>query len=213
MFVDKQFNIVVNDVNEAPILVGLTKSSVDENLSPGALVGLFTSMDPDNEGGWRQNVTYVLNGMIAPFVINGTGLVTTMTFDYEKNSSYSINVTATDTGNPPASTSVKITINVTDVNDRPTQITFNSSGLKENSPGDTFVGELGTVDEDMGQTHVYSIIPDGHIESRCSALSAFCLLTLFCRNILYRRKEADVVKRKQSGLRNRKHVHSGCKDD
>ena len=46
---------------------------------------------------------------------------------------------------------------VTDVNERPTDIKLSSSTIAENSPKGTKIGELSAVDEDRNQEYKYSL--------------------------------------------------------
>lgn len=47
---------------------------------------------------------------------------------------------------------------MTDVNDPPSGIQLaGTASVPENSPSGTSAGQLQTIDEDFGQTHVYSI--------------------------------------------------------
>ena len=162
MFLDGQYTIQIADVNEAPTHIGLTSYSVKENLAVSSLVGAITSVDPDNEVKWKQEVEYRLddNGGNVPFAVNGSDLITTKKLNYEMKSRYVFNVTATDTGTPPSSATVRIAISVEDVNDSPTRTRLVSNGVEENSPG-AVVGALVADDEDKGQNHTFEIVPSG----------------------------------------------------
>lgn len=160
MYVEAQFTIQVLDTNEPPSQVGLTSYIISENESPGSLVGIATCVDPDNEQQRRQNVSFVIEeGEAVPFAINGTDVVSSISFDYESRSMYVFHLTATDDGVPPRNTTQRIEILIIDRNDQPTFVGLNSSGVDENSPSGTVVGTLYTHDQDRLQSHVYSIIP------------------------------------------------------
>src|SRR6185437_2106833 len=47
LFTEKAFTITVTDVNEAPTDIALSNGSVPENSGVNALIGTFTSTDPD----------------------------------------------------------------------------------------------------------------------------------------------------------------------
>lgn len=49
LHVDKAFTVKISDVNEAPTLVWLATSNVDENSPVGTTVGSLQTTDPDNE--------------------------------------------------------------------------------------------------------------------------------------------------------------------
>ena len=164
MYVDGQYVINILDVNETPTSVGLTSYSVSENRDAGTLVGTITSVDPDNEVAWTQNVTYNVvdsGSASAPFVVDGTDLVTTSTLNYEAKSSYVINLTATDTGNPPANTTVQLQINVEDADDPITGVSLSSQSVRENSPGGTVIGQFTVKDEDGSQYRIFVRLPKG----------------------------------------------------
>ena len=44
------------------------------------------------------------------------------------------------------------------MNDPPTEVVLNSTGVPENSPAGTIIGPLSTKDEDLGQTHTYQVL-------------------------------------------------------
>lgn len=65
-----------------------------------------------------------------------------------------------DNGNPALSVKKMITIEVLDSNDAPTRILINGSDvtkLEENSPVEAVVGHLSCIDQDIRQSHVYSL--------------------------------------------------------
>lgn len=160
MIFDEQFTIKIANINEAPIFVGATSFTVEENVGVDSIVGTISSVDPDNEANWVQNVTYIMknDSGTGPLALTGQDLVTATMFNFEVKSSYVVNVVARDTGIPPAETIIQITINVEDVNDAPSWINFSSKGVAEGSPADTVVGTFVTEDEDLEQNHTYSIV-------------------------------------------------------
>jgi hypothetical protein len=106
--------------NKGPTDINLSNHSIDEN-KPGAIVGNLTASDPNN----GDTVTFTLSGIDnAYFEINDSKLKlkNTVSADYEKKTSYSITITATDSGG--LSVSKIFTIYVTDVNEAPTDINF-----------------------------------------------------------------------------------------
>ena len=119
-YMNKQFTIYLTNVNEAPIDLKINNNSVgvsiDENLGIGHEVGIVTAIDPDNEVSWQQNITMEIlneNTTDVPFVlVGGDSVETTMNFDYEVKNSYTFNLTATDDGMPPLTTTRMFTITV-----------------------------------------------------------------------------------------------------
>ncbi|WP_088891375.1 DUF4347 domain-containing protein [Leptolyngbya ohadii] len=89
--------ISVTDVNEAPINLGLSTSSVLENVAPDTIVGTFLPTDPDT----GNTFTYSLvsgtgdtdNGS---FRIDGNRLRINVSPDYETKAAYNIRLRVTD---------------------------------------------------------------------------------------------------------------------
>jgi hypothetical protein len=116
----KAFTVTVNDVNEAPTDIQLSKSDIDENGAANAVIGALTSTDEDA----GQTHTYSLvsgtgsadNGS---FNINSSNLRENTGFNYEVKNSYSIRIRTTDNGTPNLSFEKQFTITVNDVNDAP----------------------------------------------------------------------------------------------
>ena len=166
-------NITVTDVddkptlrpNDAPVFANDTETrSVDEDRQAGAVVGApVTATDADDAD--KDNLTYALSGDdAAMFDIDNDGQITvgadTM-LDHETTDSYSVTVTATDTGD--LSDSVDVTITVNDLNEKPTFATDTATALSvdENSPAGTAIGgAFMATDVDDGDTKAYSLSGD-----------------------------------------------------
>ena len=146
----ESFSITINDINEAPTAIALSAAAIDENAT-GAVVGTLTTTDED--GG--DSVTYTLSGADAASfeVVNGElKLKSDVSADHETQTSYSVTVTATDSGE--LTTSEDFTVTVNNLNDNSPTITSNSSvEMAENS------NEVITVvgNDADGDTLVYSI--------------------------------------------------------
>jgi hypothetical protein len=92
-------SVQVVDVNEKPSNILISNQSVDENLDPGALVGLLSSIDVDA----NETATFTLvsgSGSFnnASFQINGNRLETNARFNFEKQDLYSVRIRTTDKG-------------------------------------------------------------------------------------------------------------------
>jgi len=116
---EKQLTITVENVNDPPTNILLSKSNIDENEPAGTEVGAFSTTDEDV----GDSFTYTLvagagsedNGS---FEIAGNKLKAKSSFNFEAKASYKIRVQTKDSGN---ATFVKeFTIAVNDVNDPPT---------------------------------------------------------------------------------------------
>ena len=148
------FNIVVSDVVTG---ISISNSSIDENLS-GAVVGDLTAAIDDLNA--THEYTYALSGDDADKfeVVDGQlKLKDGVSFNYEEKNSYTVTVTATDSGG--LSTSNDFTITVNDINEAPTDIGITRTVLMDNTDA-AVVGTLSTVDEDAGENHTYTVSDD-----------------------------------------------------
>ena len=114
--------ITITDANDAPEFTegASATRSLPENSAANVNVGAAISAT-DEDGDTR---TYSLKGTdAASFTIDSaTGQLSTkvgVTYDYETKRSYSVTVTATDTGSPALADSITVTVNLTDVNEAP----------------------------------------------------------------------------------------------
>ena len=153
----KTLAVAVTNVNEAPVNITLTPSSLAENNAAGATVGSLSATDVD--AGQTHSFSLVAgtgdtdNGS---FSITGASLKIGVVADYESKSSYSIRVQADDgSGGLVQKT---LTVSVTNANDAPTNITLSSSSILENNTAGAAVGSLSATDVDAGQTHSFSLV-------------------------------------------------------
>jgi hypothetical protein len=115
---ERNFTISVNNVNETPLEVNLSQSSIDENQPSGTIIGSFSTTDPDAPP-TTQTFTYsLLAGDVAAFTIDSAGnLKTNAVFNFEARDSYSIMVRSTDQGN--LTVDQAFTISVNNINEAP----------------------------------------------------------------------------------------------
>ncbi|HEY3324999.1 MAG TPA: cadherin domain-containing protein [Planctomycetota bacterium] len=143
--------------DSAPTDLMLSAATLAENLPAGTTVGTFSTTDPDS----GETFTYALvsgagSGDNTAFAISGTALQTAASFDCETKSSYSIRVRTTDVGGLYIEKS--FTINVTNINEAPADLTLSSSSIAENQPAGTSVGTFSTSDPDAGDTFTYALV-------------------------------------------------------
>ncbi|WP_420319290.1 T9SS type A sorting domain-containing protein [Ekhidna sp.] len=153
----KAFSIDVNDVSESPTDISLSNQELPENQSSGFTIGMFTSTDEDA----GESYTYSLaNGEgdsdNSLFEIVGANLLSDTTFDFETKSVYTIRVETNDSNLGTFSKSFSISI--TDTNDAPTDITLSNSVIAENEEAGTLIGTLTSADQDVNDTHFYSLV-------------------------------------------------------
>ena len=139
-------------VNGSPTAVALSSATVAENLPIGTTIGVLTTQDP-NPG---DTFTYSLSGPDAVhFGLAGNVLQAKSVFNYEAKASYSILIQSTDSGG--LSISSPFTITILDANDPTTDVLLSPTSFNENVPIGTTVGNLTTIDTDVGQTYSYAL--------------------------------------------------------
>lgn len=157
--VSENFTIDITEENldnlspEALILNGFT---AEENVDGKQFVGVFIAIDPDDT---EDFIYYLSEGNgdddNSSFMIEGDSLFATTTFNFEEKYVYSIRATVQD--NDGESYSQSYYINVTDVNESPTDIFVSTNLVTVNENRTTFIAYLETEDEDNNQTFTYSL--------------------------------------------------------
>ncbi|KAK2849119.1 hypothetical protein Q5P01_008953 [Channa striata] len=144
----------VND-NSPEIVLTSEPQPVREDAPSGTVVALLNSRDSDS--GNNSKVTLKLpKGSpfnLKPSFSNNYALVTSGPLDRESFSEYNIEITATDSGSPPLSSTKIIPVSITDVNDNPpvfTQPSYNVY-LKENGVPGSILYSVSASDLDSGE--------------------------------------------------------------
>ncbi|KAL9969518.1 hypothetical protein ACROYT_G021740 [Oculina patagonica] len=142
------FVISVKDVNEPPVNLTLSSTTVDENTPLDTPVGSLSSDDPDQPGGVH---TYSIVGPAGvPFKIGGTNNKTLLVngpLDHETNPTILVIVRVTDDGGLFMEKTFKITVN--DVNDPPSNLTLVPTPiLYENSAERVLISSIVLTDQD-----------------------------------------------------------------
>uniref|UniRef100_A0A3B5QF25 Cadherin domain-containing protein n=1 Tax=Xiphophorus maculatus TaxID=8083 RepID=A0A3B5QF25_XIPMA len=132
----------VVDINDnEPVIKIMSKSTViSESANPNTVVTMINIQDPD--AGKNGNVQCFLNEDI-PFILKLTtnnfySLVTEGELDRERDSEYNITVTCSDEGVPSLSSSVTLTLQISDVNDNPPvfeRSSYEAYIVENNTPG------------------------------------------------------------------------------
>nr|XP_046151863.1 protocadherin-1-like isoform X4 [Oncorhynchus gorbuscha] len=109
--------------NDPKFMLSGYSFSVLENMPPLSPVGMVTVIDADK--GENAMVRLSVEPDNGKFVIqNGTGtILSSISFDREKESTYTFRLRAVDAGDPPRSSYVGVTINVLDENDNSPYVT------------------------------------------------------------------------------------------
>lgn len=147
-------NVLDRNDNDPKFMLGGYSFSVLENLPALSPVGMVTVMDVDK--GENAQVHLSVEPDNGKFVIqNGTWtILSRISFDREKESTYTFRLKAVDGGDPPRSSYVGITINVLDENDNAPYITKPSNSSYKFLPPltspDTRVEKVEAEDIDTG---------------------------------------------------------------
>jgi Ca2+-binding RTX toxin-like protein len=153
---DKSFTLNVTDVNEAPTSAALTGGSVAENAADGTAVGSVAGLDADAGAALTYALTDNAGGR---FAINATtGVITVAVgalLNYEAAAAHNVTVRVTDQGGLTFDQS--FTLNVTNVNEAPTNATLTGGSVAENAATGTVVGSVAGVDPDAGATLTYAL--------------------------------------------------------
>ena len=146
----------IQDVNEAPTGLTLSKADVDEAVAAGTLIGTFSASDPDLPA---QNLTYQFvagTNDNSAFTIVDDELHILASPDYETKNSYQILVMASDPQGLSFTKAFAITVN--NLGEAPTDVSISSASIAENSPAGSTVGTLSAIGGGYGQTFAFSLV-------------------------------------------------------
>ena len=150
---------ILNDdiSNQAPTNLSLSNSFITENSALGTVIGNFTTTDPDTGNTFTYSlVTGTGSTDNSRFTIQNNQLKSNTSLDFESKSSYTVRVKTTDQGG--LSYEKALAINVTNINEAPTNLTLSNSSIAENKPTGTIIGNFITTDPDTGNTFTYSLV-------------------------------------------------------
>ncbi|MBY5284947.1 hypothetical protein F2Y95_25265 [Aphanizomenon flos-aquae CCAP 1446/1C] len=143
--------------NQTPISLNLSYSIIAENQAVGTIISYFTTTDPDIGNTFTYSLVSgsgsVDNGL---FSISGNQLKSNAGFNYEGQNSYRIRVRTTDQGG--LFYEKQLIINISNVNETPTNLTISNSNVAENQATGTVIGALNTTDPDASNTFTYSLV-------------------------------------------------------
>ncbi|WP_420388252.1 cadherin domain-containing protein [Roseivirga sp.] len=156
-FVEKTFEITVNDVNDDPSTIDLDHAEVTENADSGQTVGALTATDED------ANDTHTFSLVAgdgdtdnASFTITDGVIKAAESFNFEEKNEYSILVRADD--GQGGILDQQVTINVTNANDDPTDIGLSETVVSHGAEAGAEVGAFSTTDEDADDTYTYTLV-------------------------------------------------------
>ena len=156
---EKEFKLDVNDINEKPNDLQLSKLTLDENISHETFVATLSTTDPDSN---ESHVYSFVSGEEGEdddngnFLIDGNKIRIIDSPDFEEKSVYSIRLKTTDSGGLNFEKEFKLDVN--DINEKPNDLQLSKLTLDENISHETFVATLSTTDPDSNESHVYSFV-------------------------------------------------------
>lgn len=155
---ERAFRVIVTDANDAPTNVTLSNNSIPENSPNQTTVGTLAAVDEDA----GQTFTFTLPAGVdnnSEFTIVGNSLRATQAYNFEAVTTRTVTVRATDSGSPAKFFDRQFTINITNVNEPPTTITFQTGGTVPENQAGALVGRIITDDPDAGETFTYRLYP------------------------------------------------------
>lgn len=129
-----------------------------ENPAFGQLVGSAHALDPD--AGDTMTYSIIGGSGVGIFSINpSTGDITVSSpgsINFEQTPSYTLDLRVQDVAG--LFHTITVTINITDQNDAPSDLLLSHNRVTENSTIGTLIGTLSGVDQDIADTHVYTLL-------------------------------------------------------
>ena len=164
LYIMQKFTVTIIDVNDQPtdiLINGNYLVNINEGIYTSQIIGQLSTIDEDS----GQLFTYqiVEADLRKYFEISSDQLITkpSFTFDFETKSSFNITVRSTDQSKNPQSIIRTFTVQINDINEKPTAIKLDKSSFQENSRKGTVVGNFTVIDPDNAaeqkQSHSCSI--------------------------------------------------------
>ena len=137
--------------------LSLSAISILENIDAGSGISTLSTIDPDE----KDTHSYALvsgTGSTdnAVFSISGNQLKIKDSPDFETKSSYSVRLRTTDSGG--LEFDKELILSVSNINERPTNLTLSSNTFNENIAAGTAVATLSTTDPDSDDTFSYALV-------------------------------------------------------
>lgn len=150
-------SISIRNLNEPPVIPAQTML-VPENSPAGTILGAVSAQDPEP----GQTILYAIasGNTNGAFAINAnTGVLTVANpaaLNFETTPVITLVIRGTDSANPPLSGTGQVTVNIGNVNEKPT-IENKSLNIAENTPNGTVIGTVTATDPDGASGLRYSI--------------------------------------------------------
>ncbi|CAF1281839.1 unnamed protein product [Rotaria sp. Silwood1] len=178
--ISKNFTITISDINEAPVALTLISNTLPENSPTGYVIGQLRTTDPDI---YSVNQTFqytIVTDLSHTFALENDTLILKREnsvemcisqpdlcpHDYEQITSLLIRILVEDNGVPRTSQKFWMQIVITDENDPPLNLQLDKNTVMENSPIGTLVGSFSVEDQDLYQTHTYTLVNENSFSSK-----------------------------------------------
>ncbi|TDL85862.1 PA14 domain-containing protein, partial [Meridianimarinicoccus aquatilis] len=149
--------VQILDVDEAATDITLDTTSVADTIAPGSLIGLLDAIDPEGGAlsfGFVGASDRSIDHDVFEIVGNELRLRDEAVLRFEQQASFDLNVEVIDAGGNVSYDT--ITVDITDGNRAPTDITIDSVDVRSADFG-AVVGRLEVVDLDAGDTHSFTV--------------------------------------------------------
>ena len=146
-------------INAAPTDLTLDTNSVAENAANGTVVGTASATDPDSGETFSYSLTNDAGGRFA--IDSSTGAITVADgtlLNFEAANSHNVTVRVTDSGGNTYDE--VMSLDLTNVNETPTDLTLDTNSVAEYAANGTVVGTASATDPDAGETFSYSLTND-----------------------------------------------------
>lgn len=168
---------VADSLLSKPRSIQLRPDGVFENRPVGSLVGYLSAEDDDED----DVHVFTLFGGDAHghnryFYLTGNALYTDTVFNYEQDSMYVVLVEVKDSKGYTLTQFVEV--RVWDIPERPSVLALSGNSLPEDALVGTEVGQLSSVDEDLGDSFIYRLVAgEGDVDNAEFVLNGNRLLT------------------------------------
>lgn len=157
LWVERTFTVTVGDVNEPPHAIQLSNDTIPEDLAVGSAVAQIMAFDQDANSSFTFGLSAGAGDADnAAFLIEDDNLKLNAPLDFETQQVYAIRLQVTDNGG--LTYEQTFTLQVTNVNEPPDNITLAPSNVDENVPLSSVVGTLDSGDPDVGDTAIYRLV-------------------------------------------------------
>lgn len=152
------FTVHVINANDAPTALTFTSPTISDHQQSGSYMGQFHTVDPDLNDAHVYSLAVGLGDTDnAQFYVQNDTLYNVSQIDFIAQSIYFIRARSTDLGGLFIENT--FTINVSNVNDAPTDILLSNYFVDENMPTATVIGTLSVLDADLPMdTHTLTLV-------------------------------------------------------